>query len=67
MLINKAETYLRELGFRFLMVKTLSSSSDYEPYKRTRTFYKEMGFYPVEENKEIWGPENPYLTMIKNI
>ena len=67
MLVNKAENYLRENGFRFLTVKTLSDSSDYEPYKKTRAFYKGVGFYPLEENKEIWGKENPCLTMIKNI
>lgn len=66
-LINKAENYLRENGFRFLTVKTLSDSADYEPYKKTRSFYKGVGFYPLEENKEIWGKENPCLTMIKNI
>ncbi len=34
--------------------------------KKTREFYKAVGFYPLEEFTEIWGgKENPCLLMVK--
>ncbi len=66
-LLYKSEQYLRENNYRFLMVKTLADSCDYEPYKRTRTFYSSVGFYPLDELIEIWDKDNPCLIMIKNI
>ena len=66
-LVLKAEQYLRDNNYRFLMVKTLSELSDYEPYRLTREFYKSVGFFPLEEIKEIWDEENPCLIMIKNV
>jgi ribosomal protein S18 acetylase RimI-like enzyme len=66
-LLGKAENYLRERHFRFLMVKTLSDSCDDEYYQRTRAFYGSQGFYPLEEIVEIWGKENPCLIMVKVI
>lgn len=66
-LILKAEQYLRDKNYRFLMVKTLSESEDYEPCRRTREFYKSVGFYPLFETNKIWDEENPCLIMVKNI
>lgn len=64
-LVEEAERYIKEKGYKFFMVKTLGESSDYEFYRRTREFYKNVGFYPLEEIKEIWGEENPCLIMVK--
>lgn len=66
-MVHKAEQYLRECNYRFLMVKTLGESADYEYYNRTRHFYRSVGFYPLEEFTEIWDEENPCLIMVKNI
>ena len=66
-LILKAEQYLRDKYYRFLMVKTLSESVDYEPYRRTRKFYNSVGFYPLDETNKIWDEKNPCLIMVKNI
>lgn len=66
-LLLKVENYLRNHNYRFLMVKTLSDSCDYEYYQRTRGFYKSQGFYPLEEIIEVWGKENPCLIMVKVI
>jgi hypothetical protein len=49
------------------MVKTLGESSDYEYYKGTREFYGSVGFYPLEEIKEIWNDENPCLIMLMSL
>jgi GNAT superfamily N-acetyltransferase len=43
-LMERAELYLRAKKFRFLMVKTLSDSDEYEPYRQTRAFYRNMDF-----------------------
>ncbi len=66
-LVNIVEQYIKDKDFKFFMVKTLGESSDYEYYKRTRGFYKNVGFYPLEEIKEIWGEENPCLIMVKHL
>ncbi|MDR2687378.1 MAG: GNAT family N-acetyltransferase, partial [Oscillospiraceae bacterium] len=43
-LLAMAEDYLRERNYRYLTVKTLDASCDYEPYQRTREFYFKQGF-----------------------
>lgn len=64
-LIKAAEDILIKQNKMFLTVKTLSSSHPDEGYRKTREFYKAMGFYPLEEFTELWGKENPCLFMIK--
>lgn len=66
-LVNIAELYAKNNNYKFFMVKTLGESSDYEYYRRTRDFYKSVGFYPLDEIKEIWNEKNPCLIMVKNI
>lgn len=39
-LLQKAEEYLRREGYKFLTVKTLSSSVDDQNYATTRSFYE---------------------------
>jgi len=34
-------------------------------YARTRAFYRALGFLPLEERTDIWGPENPCLISVK--
>ena len=43
-LLGFAESYLRESGATTLQVDTLGESIDYEPYDRTRAFYRSVGF-----------------------
>lgn len=64
-LLHEAEEDLKKDGARYLMVKTLGSSHPDVHYARTREFYSESGFYPLEEIREIWGPTNPCLIMVK--
>lgn len=54
-LIEKTINYSQENGYKLLMVKTLGESHPDKDYKKTREFYKRVGFYPMEEIKEIWG------------
>lgn len=66
-LVQVAEKYLTSNGYKFFMVKTLGESSDYEFYKKTRAFYLSVGFFPLEEFKEIWDADNPCLIMVKSL
>jgi len=66
-LLAEAERYLRQRGIEYLQVKTLSPSHPDEGYARTRAFYEAVGFRPLEEVQELWGPENPCLMMIKHL
>jgi GNAT superfamily N-acetyltransferase len=62
--VRKALAEARACGRPYLTVKTRGPSAPYEPYDRTHAFYLAVGFEPLEELIEIWGPENPCLIMI---
>ncbi|MEM9953395.1 MAG: GNAT family N-acetyltransferase [Chloroflexota bacterium] len=64
-LVQVAEDRLRQSDTHFLQVKTLSDKHPDEGYKLTRTFYKSIGFVPLEEFPTIWGEANPALQLIK--
>ncbi len=66
-LIERAEAHAAERGAAYLTVKTLGPSQDYEPYARTRAFYRAVGFTALEEFPELWDPENPCLFMVKAV
>lgn len=65
LLLAKAEEYFRTNNCKYIIVKTLSDIVDYEPYKRTREFYKSVGFEELITLTEMWDSENPCLIMIK--
>ncbi len=67
MLLERVEEWLRDEGVRFLQVKTLAPTANYEPYNRTRRFYESMGFVPLEIFPTLWDVKNPCLLMIKTI
>jgi len=64
-LVDAVEAGLRARGVRLLEVKTFGPSGASEPYERTRAFYLALGFVPLEERTDIWGPENPCLILVK--
>ncbi len=65
-LVGRLETELRTRGgIRLFHVKTLGPSDLYEPYRRTREFYRALGFVPLFESVALWGPENPALVLVK--
>jgi XTP/dITP diphosphohydrolase len=65
LLLAAAEARLQQQRAEFLSVKTLSARCDYEPYERTRRFYRAMGFRPLMELPTLWSPEDPCLVMVK--
>jgi ribosomal protein S18 acetylase RimI-like enzyme len=66
-LLEAAEQYCRNCSYLYLTVKTLDSSAEYEPYERTRAFYRKMGFVPLEVFATFWNEENPCLFMVKRL
>ena len=63
-LVERAATHARAEGFALLHVKTLAASDPDPGYAATRAFYGAVGFVPLEELPQIWGPENPCLLMV---
>ena len=64
-LIERVATDLAADGVALLQVKTFGPSGESEEYERTRAFYAALGFLPLEERTDIWGPENPCLISVK--
>ena len=65
-LVGALERDLAADGVRWLQVKTLGPSFPDVGYERTRRFYLEMGFEPLQEITGLW-PENPCLIMVKTL
>ncbi len=64
-LYKEAEAYFIENDCTYVMVKTLSEQMEYEPYERTRRFYRKQGFVELITLTEMWDEDNPCLIMIK--
>lgn len=65
-LLGTVERWLAADGVRLLQVKTLGPSRPDAHYDRTRRFYEQYGFVPLEEFKELW-PGNPCLQLARTI
>ena len=52
-LIKKLEANLKKIGVKELRVGTVAESVEYEPYARTRAFYKKIGFSVEKIIKKI--------------
>ncbi len=64
-LVTALEADLIADGCRLLQVKTQGPSHPDAGYALTRQFYRSVGFAPVEERTDVWGPANPCLIMVK--
>lgn len=64
-LLDAAEAYLEQNGFRYLQVKTLSEDRECQYYRSTRLFYFASGFSPLEVFPILWDESNPCLLMVK--
>jgi len=64
-LLQHVEDELCQCGIVLLQVKTFGPSGVSEDYARTRAFYAALGFLPLEERTDIWGPEDPCLISVK--
>ncbi len=59
------EKYFLQKGCKYVVVKTLSDIVEFEPYQRTREFYKCVGFRSLITLTEMWDEKNPCLIMLK--
>lgn len=64
-IVDHVEDELRAAAVRLLQVKTYGPSGSSVEYERTRLFYEGIGFVPLEERDDIWGPGNPCLILVK--
>jgi ribosomal protein S18 acetylase RimI-like enzyme len=64
-LFRATEIALGHSGIRYLIVKTLSDKQSNAHYGVTRKFYESVGFDPIDELPELWGPGAPCLVMLK--
>ena len=64
-LVERAAAHARAEGRTLLHVKTLAPSDPDPGYAATRRFYEALGFVPLEELPQVWGPENPCLIMVR--
>jgi GNAT superfamily N-acetyltransferase len=66
-LVRAAEADLIADGCELLQVKTLGPSHPDAGYALTRQFYAAVGFRPLEELTDLWGPDNPCLILVKTL
>lgn len=67
MLYYLMEKHFEEMGFKHIIVKTLSDKADSKEYAETRKFYTNVGFEPLITLTEMWDEKNPCLIMIKEL
>ncbi len=67
MLVNQLISELKEVGVKTLRVYTLGDSVEYEPYARTRAFYRGVGFKDFRRFKQDNTECPEQLIMTKNI
>ncbi len=58
------EAHATARGVKLLEVKTVGASHSDPGYARTRHFYENCGFLPLEET-DLWGESTPCLIMVK--
>lgn len=61
------EKHFEEIGYKHVIVKTLSDKADSKEYSETRKFYTNVGFEPLVTLTEMWDEKNPCLIMIKKL
>lgn len=66
-LLDWAEEVCRERGAPWFHVKTRGPLTPDPEYEKTRRFYEAMGFTPLFETLELWGPEDSALIMVKRL
>jgi GNAT superfamily N-acetyltransferase len=59
------ERWLAARGVRLLQVKTMAESANSAEYAETRRFYTGIGYLPLQEFPELWGPRLPVLQLVK--
>lgn len=63
-LVKKAEDYAKEVGYKFIQVKTVEQGK-YDTYDLTNAFYKAMNYVELEVFPSLWDAWNPCQILIK--
>lgn len=63
-LVKKAEDYAKEVGYKFIQVKTVEQGK-YDTYDLTNAFYKAMNYVEFEVFPSLWDAWNPCQILIK--
>ena len=66
-LVRWAEQWCAGEGVRWLHVKTRGPATPDPGYERTRRFYLAVGFEPLFETLDLWGPQDSALVMVKTV
>jgi GNAT superfamily N-acetyltransferase len=64
-LLGVVERRLRHEKIKFVFVMTLHPQDPYEPYRRTRAFYEQMGFELALPAPHAGSPANPLAYYLK--
>lgn len=67
LLMEAVENHLKNEGVKLLQVKTVSADRDCEAYAKTRAFYMNVGFVPLEIFPTLWDEANPCLILVKSL
>lgn len=65
-LLKTAEDYLKSVGCKRIIIKTLSDTVNYPPYLSTLKFYLANNYEKFITFTEFWDPQNPCLMLIKD-
>ena len=66
-LVDEVQRYLKNTETEFLQVKTLDESRESESYRKTRLFYKALGFKELEVFPTLWDENNPCLLLVQSL
>jgi GNAT superfamily N-acetyltransferase len=66
-MLATAEEWLAGRDVEYLQVKTLSPRHPDPGYAKTRAFYHDRGFRPLQEFPTLWGADQPALQLIKTV
>jgi len=66
-LLDAVQAELKKSGVRNLKVFTLSYTTMYAPYERTRKFYRKMGFRELRIDRKYYPDGSDRLVLSKNL
>ncbi|MBI4014477.1 MAG: GNAT family N-acetyltransferase [Candidatus Aenigmarchaeota archaeon] len=66
-LLRAMEAALKKSRVRVVKVSTLSHTTPYVPYERTRKFYRKMGFRKLRIDREYYPDGSDRLVLSKNL
>jgi ribosomal protein S18 acetylase RimI-like enzyme len=66
-MIEHVRRHCKEIGVRYMTIKTVSDQNPNIHYAKSRRFYEKIGFWRLEVFPKLWDENNPCLYMIMDI